>query len=164
MAFHDVVLKYNATPTHRNPLTTPYTEWTGKKHDLLNNPLLAFGTIVMAHLPIEQQHALSGKSFEAYYVGSAPDYRGGILLYDPLSKRTIIRRSYKVLGDNAQEDMNLHYESAPPTYHEEYTDDPFGNDTAYDYDPSDLPPPRASSTDTYIYTQWGICSRENPRS
>ncbi len=140
MAFHDAVLKYNATPTHRDPTTTPYTEWTGKKHDLLNNPLLAFGTIVMAHLPIEQQHALSGRSFEAYYVGCAPDYRGGILLYNPVSKRTIIRRSYKVLGDNAQPAMNLKYESEQPSGPEEYTDDPFGNDTAYDYDPSDLPP------------------------
>ncbi len=107
MAFHDAVLKHNVLPAHRHPATTPYKDWSGKKFDIITNPLLSFGTVIMAHLPVADQTALSGKAFLSYYVGTAPNYRGGILLYNPASQRTIIRRTYEVIGDKAHNHCNL---------------------------------------------------------
>ena len=60
MCFHDAILKHNAIPNHNITTTTPYLEWHGKIFDLLYNPLLPFGTIVMAHIPVDEQTALSG--------------------------------------------------------------------------------------------------------
>ena len=140
MCFHDALIKYNTIPNHKNPTTTPYIQWYGKKFDLLNNPYLPFGTIVMAHIPLEQQTALSGRSFETYYVGCAPNFRGGILLFDPITHRTIIRRTYKVMGDKLQTPLELSFESLPPENVEIEHDNQYGLDDAFDYDPNDLPP------------------------
>ncbi len=140
MAYHDAIMKYNITPPHRNPTTTPYELWHGEKYDILNNPLLPFGTIIMAHLPLSEQTTLSGRAFISYYVGCAPNYRGGILLYNPATQRTIIRRSYKVIGDKLEQPMNYKLHSPPPDLEEIYHDNQYGTDDAFDYDPSEVPP------------------------
>ncbi len=93
----------------------------------------------MAHIPISEQTALSGKAFKSYYIGCAPNYRGGILLYNPTTQRTIIRRSFKVIGDNEHTPLQLHLHSPPPDSTEIYHENDFGTDDAFDFDPSDLP-------------------------
>jgi len=53
---------------------------------------------VRAHIPVDLQTALSGRSFETYSVGCAPGYKGGILLMNPNTKRTIVRRTFRDTG------------------------------------------------------------------
>ena len=52
----------------------------------------------MAHRPVDLQTGLSGRSFVTYSVGVAPEYKGGLLLFNPETKRYIVRRSFKVIG------------------------------------------------------------------
>ena len=61
-------------------------------------PILPFGTRVLAHLPLKLQTALSGRAFDTIYVGRAPGVKGAIKLFNPSSKRIILRRTFKVLG------------------------------------------------------------------
>ena len=65
---------------------------------LKTTPILPFGTRVLAHLPLKLQTALSGRAFDAIYVGRAPGVKGAIKLFNPSSKRIILRRTFKVLG------------------------------------------------------------------
>ena len=58
--------------------------------------ILPFGTRVLAHLPLKLQTALSGRAFDAIYVGRAPVVKGAIKLFNPSSKRIILRRTFKV--------------------------------------------------------------------
>lgn len=55
----DVVYKMNVIPTHDDPTVTPYFRWYGSHFDPLANPLLPFGSIVYAHIPIPLQTTLS---------------------------------------------------------------------------------------------------------
>ena len=65
-----------------------------------------------AWLPIDRQTVLSGRSIQTYYTGMAPDYeKGGILLFNPITKRTIIRRTYKVMGPVDQPDSQVSFEA-----------------------------------------------------
>ncbi len=99
MCYQDAIFKMNIMPCSDDPTTTPYERWYGRKFDLLKQPMLDFGCIVMAHVPLTQQGNLSDKAVETYYVGCHADGRhGGILLYNPKTKHTIIRRSFRVLA------------------------------------------------------------------
>ena len=102
MAFFDVIDKMNMSPKHDALTTTPYFEWHGRKPDLLRNPAIPFGSIVMAWIPLEDQTALSGRSIKTYYVGMSDSHKGGILLYNFKTKRTIVRRSYRIMGPSDQ--------------------------------------------------------------
>ena len=68
------------------------------KASLRITPILPFGTRVLAHLPLKLQTALSGRCFPAIYIGRAPGVKGAIKLFNPSSKRIILRRTFKVLG------------------------------------------------------------------
>ena len=46
------------------------------------------------------QHTLSGRSIESIFVGIAHDYAGGVVLFNPATKRSIVRHSFKYLNDN----------------------------------------------------------------
>jgi hypothetical protein len=74
-----------------NAMTTPSTLWYNSVHDIQNVPLLPFGQIVHAHIPLSLQTALSGRSQLTYCIGMAPGYKGGILLFNPTTKRCIVR-------------------------------------------------------------------------
>ena len=65
----------------------------------------------MAWIPLKDQTSLSGRSIKTYYVGMAGGHKGGILLYNPLTKHTIIRRSYKVMGPAEQSPSVLQIEA-----------------------------------------------------
>ena len=72
--------------------------WYGHDFNLSTYPLLRFGSVVMAHVPVSQQVALGSRSFQTYAVGVAPGVKGGVRWYNPATKRIIIRRSFKVIG------------------------------------------------------------------
>ena len=75
---------------------------------MLKQPLLEFGCIVMAHVPLALQGVLSGRAVETYYVGAHINGRhGGMLLYNPLTKKTIVRRTFRVLGPVRQGEQQL---------------------------------------------------------
>jgi hypothetical protein len=95
----DVVFKYSTLPNSNLPNhASPYMLWFGKSVDVLSIPMVPFGSIVMGHIPLELQTKSGHRSVLTYCVGSATDYKGGLLLYNPTTHHTIIRRTFKVLG------------------------------------------------------------------
>ena len=52
--------------------------------------MLPFGSIVAAHRPLETQTALGGRAQETAFVGIAPKFATGIMLFNPVTKRTYI--------------------------------------------------------------------------
>ena len=102
MTYNDCIFKLNLMPAACNNDVVPFTFWEQRVFNITNTPTLPFGTIVMAHIPEQLQHALSGRSFVTISIGCAPGYKGGILLYNPTTKRTIIvRRTFKAFGADA---------------------------------------------------------------
>jgi len=71
--------------------------------DLLVVPVLPFGSRVIAHVPLHMQQAHSLRDVRTIYVGSARGVKGGILLFDPATKRTKVRVTYK---NTAQHDSS----------------------------------------------------------
>ena len=85
--------------TSGNNTSSPYILWHNKLFDLLSTPILPFESIVADHRPLAHQIALSGRSIEAVFVGTTPDFTAGIVLFNPKPKRTFIRQSFKYLSD-----------------------------------------------------------------
>ena len=56
----------------------------------------------MAHVPLAQQVTGGPKSILHYAVGTALGHLGGLRLFNPTTKREIIRHTYKVLGPEPQ--------------------------------------------------------------
>jgi len=128
----------NVIPTHDSPSSTPYYLWHGSHFDPLANPLLPFGSIVYAHIPLCLQTTLSGRSVRTFYIGCAPDHKSGILLFDPRTKLTKIRRTYKVLGpvDPAVTDTTFDLHPADNDADDELHPHQYGTDHGVDADPS----------------------------
>ena len=113
MCYQDVLFKMDLMPSPTDPTTNPYFNWYGHHYDMLKQPILDFGCVVMAHVPKVKQGMLTCKSIETYYVGVHEHGRhGGILLYDPKTKRTQVRRSFRVIGPVAQAPSRVLYEAA----------------------------------------------------
>ena len=56
---------------------------------------------------------LTGRATETYYVGPHDNGRhGGLLLYNPKTKHTIVRRTFRVMGLIRQSSPQLVYEAA----------------------------------------------------
>ena len=56
------------------------------------------GTVVAAHIPLDTQSNGSGRSILDHYVGFSEELRGGILVFNPKTRTTTIRNTYKALG------------------------------------------------------------------
>jgi hypothetical protein len=66
----------------------------------------------MAHIPTSNQGMLTGRAVETYYVGVHANGRhGGLLLYNPVTKHTIVRRSFRVMGSTSQGPPQRIYEA-----------------------------------------------------
>ena len=52
----------------------------------------------MGHIPLSTQTALSGRSDEMYFIGIAHDFNCGIRLYNPVTKSTVTRHSFKFIS------------------------------------------------------------------
>jgi hypothetical protein len=95
-----VVKVYNSMPSRCNPPKSRLSLWQGndKSLDLHVIPALPFGSRVIAHVPLTNQRADSLRGVKTIYVGAADGVKGGILLFDPETKRTQIRVSFKTMG------------------------------------------------------------------
>jgi hypothetical protein len=91
---------YNTVPTSRHPNSSPYVLYDKFTLDVRKTPILPYGTMVVAHYPLEHQTIRTGRGFPAVVVGRAPDHTGGIRLLNPRTNREIIRRTFKIMGDN----------------------------------------------------------------
>jgi len=111
MCYKDILSKMDLMPCPDDPTNNPYLLWFKKKFDLLRQPTIPFGSIVRAHVPLAQQSMLKERSIITYYVGYNNDRHGGILLFNPKTKQTIIRKSYRVMGPIIQPDSTISYEA-----------------------------------------------------
>ena len=111
LAFHDIIMKWNIFSSRESPDISPYETWFGYRYNMHDNPLIPFGSIVKAHIPLNLQTTMSGRSIDTHYVGFAPSYKGGIQVYNPKTKRCIIRRSFKITGPTYQPDLTITLES-----------------------------------------------------
>jgi hypothetical protein len=76
--------------------------------DVLKIPIIPFGSIVVAHIPLQLQTKSGPRSTLTYCVGSASDYKGGLLLFNPITHRVIVRRTFKVLGPQLPLSPSIH--------------------------------------------------------
>jgi len=111
MCYKDILSKMDLMPCPDDPTNNPYLLWFKKKFDLLRQPTIPFGSIVRAHVPLAQQSMLKERSIITYYVGYNNDRHGGILLFNPKTKQTIIRKSYRVMGPIIQPNSTISYEA-----------------------------------------------------
>jgi hypothetical protein len=78
MAYNNVILKSNILPMINN-VHTPYQLWHESNNpinlDLL--PMVPFGKIIMAHVPVHLQSTLHPKSVRMVAVGSSLIHQGG---------------------------------------------------------------------------------------
>ena len=102
MAYTDYIMKANFMGSLHGPKECPYELWTGKHPDLIKLPMIPFGSVVMAHVPKHLQTTSGPKSIRTYAVGTALGHQGGLRLFNPLTKREVIRRTYKILGPESQ--------------------------------------------------------------
>ena len=98
MAYEDSIVKANPMSSVHGPTQCPYEHWTGKHPDVLILPMIPFGSVVMAHVPLDQQTTDGPHSTLHYTVGTSLGHQGGLRLFNPATKRVVVRRTYKVLG------------------------------------------------------------------
>jgi len=77
---------------------------------MLKFPMLPFGSIVMAHIPLSLQSAGSQRSEITYYVGTSLEHKKGLRLYNPRTKKEIIRGTFKTIGPNRISNESINYE------------------------------------------------------
>jgi len=97
-AVKDFIMHSNFNGSIHNTGISPFELWYGEKPDLNKYPMLPFGSIVMAHIPVSQQTAGSQRSQVTYCVGTSLAHKKGLILYNPQTKREIIRGTFKTLG------------------------------------------------------------------
>ena len=102
MAYTDYTMKANMMGSVHGPTACPYELWHGRKPDLLKLPMIPFGSVVMAHVPLDQQTTDRPRYILHYAVGTSLGHQGGLRLFNPKSKREVIRRTYMVLGPAPQ--------------------------------------------------------------
>ena len=103
-------MKANFMGSVHGPPQCPYELWTGKHPDLIKLPMIPFGSVVMAHVPVDQQTVETGRSVLHYAVGTSLGHRGGLRLFNPKTKREVIRHTYRVLGPEPQPYTRPEYE------------------------------------------------------
>jgi hypothetical protein len=99
MAYMHCVDLHNILPD-RDSGISPFERYHGIAPDLHFSPILPFGSVVMAHIPLQLQTALSGRSIETIYIGRAPLHRDAILVFNPKTKRVLVRHSFKFLSED----------------------------------------------------------------
>jgi len=92
---------YNSLPTARHPNSSPYLLYDRFTIDVGKTPILPIGTIAIAHIPLEKQSLRTGRGIETVVIGRAPNHIGGISLFNPATKRVIVRRTFRILGKHA---------------------------------------------------------------
>lgn len=88
------VYTLNMTPTSRNPNTTPYEAWLGKKPNLKH--LRVFGSAAYRHIPKNFRKKLDDKGKKTIFVGyqhESDNYR----LFDPQSRKIVESRDVRFI-------------------------------------------------------------------
>ena len=91
---------FNSLPTAHNPTASPYQLYDKFTIDVNRTPILPYGTLVVAQIPLEKQTIRTGRGFKALVIGRAPEHVGGLLLFNLKTHRTIIRRTFKIVDDS----------------------------------------------------------------
>jgi len=111
MAHQDIMMKMDLMPCPDDQSTNAYERWYNKKYNQLEHPSVPFGSLVKAHVPLKLQKGLSDKGIDTIYVGLSKGKHGGILLYNPVTKHTINRKSFWIMGPIQQNDSPITYEA-----------------------------------------------------
>ena len=98
--FRDDLDMYNALLTSRHPTQSPYQLYDRITIDAASSPLLHYGSIVVAQIPTKDQTFQTGRGIELIVIGRYADGYEGIQLFNPITRRSIVRRSFKVMGDH----------------------------------------------------------------
>ena len=85
---------YNIRPRASLSGTSPYYLYYKRPYNFKVNPIFPFGSVIMGHIPLDSQTALSGRADEMFFEGIAHDFNNGIKLYNPVSKQTVTRHTY----------------------------------------------------------------------
>ena len=135
-----------------NSNTSPYFLWYNRPFDLLQQPILLFGSVIAAQRPLPSQTALSGRSIESLFVGIAHSHTSEVILFNPATKRTYVRQSFKYLSDD--DPISTSYvvftDSSPPSTPAEPISDHLANldpiiDPSEDFQYATVPLSRAPS-------------------
>ena len=97
------------------PSQCSYELWTGKDSHLVKFPIIPFGSVVMAHILLDQHTVETGRSVLHYAEDTSLGHRGGLRLFDPKTKREVIRRTYKVLGHDPEHVMTAEDDFTVPS-------------------------------------------------
>ena len=84
--------------------------WNGVRTNVHISPVLIFGSQVMAHIPLSLQRThgkASPHAIPEIYIDEAPGVKGGILLFNTGTKRTFIRRTFKVIGFRSRKSIPI---------------------------------------------------------
>jgi hypothetical protein len=100
----------NSLPSKRNPSKSRNEMWGLEKGDLLNTPMIPFGSRVYAHVAAKNQAPLAFKCIETISLGWADGVKGGIILRNLITNKNIVRRSFKVLGPGSSSLYNPSYD------------------------------------------------------
>ena len=94
LAYLDHIMKANLLGSIHSCRVSPHELWYGKKPDLLTLPMIPFGSVVMAHVPIAQQTNDGPRSILHYSVGTSILHQGGLKLFNPkTNEKSFARRS-----------------------------------------------------------------------
>ena len=96
------VVKADFMGSMHGPIQCMYELWTGKHPDLIKLPMAPLRSVVMAHIPLDQQTVETDRSVLDYEVSTSLGNMGGLCLLNPKTMRDVIRRAYKVLGHKPQ--------------------------------------------------------------
>jgi len=91
---HSAELRNNC-PRKKLDGKSPFQVYFGKPYDLITHPIFPFGSIIMSHVPTKSQTSLGDNGIETFYVGIAHDHNGGARVYNPVTKLTTTRHSFK---------------------------------------------------------------------
>ena len=94
---HCIDLLNIGSGTSDNP--SAYFLMHGRPFDFKENPILPFGSVVAAHHPLAAQTALSGRSYEAIFIGIAHAHANAVIPFNPVTKKNFVRHSFKYLTD-----------------------------------------------------------------
>ena len=106
-AFHHTLALLNLRPDSTG--ISPYRHWHGYDFDILKYPIIPFGSIMAAHIPLAKQHALSGRSSPGIVVGFSTFHTHSLRIWDPKTKRVTTRGTMKFLGPNPQPTTTFQY-------------------------------------------------------
>jgi hypothetical protein len=98
MCYHDVIMKMNLLPKHNISNSSPYELYHKRKFDLKRHPMLPFGSVVMAHIPLSEQTKVGPRAIKHFAIGTSLLHQEGIKCFNPHTKRIIVRRTFKPLG------------------------------------------------------------------